>query len=105
LLAEIPTPIDVTSEELDMAHVLADPQLKDALTRNGDQVEVRDEAGHTIGFVVTTTEMEKIQQLKKFSADVYAQADRLFDPEAMRRTMADPQRYSMDEVLKLVESD
>ena len=83
-----------------MTRVQADPALKDALTRNGERVEVCDETGRVIGYALTTAEMRKIDLARQSLADVYAQADATFDAEEHRKTLADPRKYTTEEFLK-----
>ena len=83
-----------------MTRVQADTALKDALTRNGERVEVCDETGRVIGYALTPDEMRKVEQTRQSLANIYAQADATFDAEEHRKTLADPRKYTTEEFLK-----
>jgi len=70
-----------------MTRVQADSALKAALTRNGDRVEIVDDKGMLLGIAYGV-------------AGVYAQADATFDPEEHRKTLADPRKYTTDELIQ-----
>jgi hypothetical protein len=73
-----------------MNRVLADSALKDALTRNGDLVTICDEAGRVIGFATST-------------AKILANRPDPYDANEMRASLADPRRYTTEQVLKMLE--
>jgi hypothetical protein len=83
-----------------MNRVKADSALRDALTRNGEQVEVCDEAGNIIGYALTAAAFRQLQSSGLTDADIYYNEGDPFDPEEVRAALADPRRYSTDEFLK-----
>lgn len=83
-----------------MTRVRADPALKDALTRNGDRVEVCDETGRVIGYAITPDELRRLDPPRPTGPGSYSDADATFDAEEHRRTLADPRKYTTDEFLK-----
>lgn len=83
-----------------MTRVQADPALRDALTRNGERVEVCDESGRVIGYALTPAELRRIEPRRPAEADAYAQADATFDADEHRQTLADPRKYTTEEFLQ-----
>lgn len=83
-----------------MTRVQADPALKDALTRNGERVEVCDETGRVIGYALTPAEMRTVDMARESLANIYAQADATFDAEEYRKTLADPRKYTTEEFIR-----
>ena len=83
-----------------MTRVQADPLLKDALTRNGERVEILDDSGKLIGYALTPAEMERSERARQSLAQIYAQADATFDAEEHRKTRNDPRKYTTDEFLR-----
>jgi hypothetical protein len=83
-----------------MIRVEADPALKDALTRNGERIEVCDESGRVIGYALTPAEMRKVEMAEQSLADIYAHADATFDAEEHRKILADPRKYTTEEFLQ-----
>jgi hypothetical protein len=82
-----------------MTRVQADPALKDALTRNGERVEVCDETGRVIGYALTPAEMQTVEKARRTLAGIYAEADATFDAEEHRKTLDDPRKYTTEEFL------
>jgi hypothetical protein len=85
-----------------MARMQVDAALKEALSKNGRQVELCDASGEIVGYAISTAEMRRIESTRKSMADLYAQADASFDAEEYRRALADPRRYSTEEVIKML---
>lgn len=81
-----------------MIRMTVDAKLKDALTCNGDQVELCDETGDVIGYAVTAAEMRRVEMARRSAA--YAQADATFDAEEHRKTLDDPRRYTTEEFFR-----
>lgn len=70
-----------------MTRVQADPALKDALTRNGERVEIVDDSGRLIGIAYNL-------------ADISAREGDPYDREEVQAALSDPRRYTTDEFLK-----
>lgn len=83
-----------------MSRVLADSALKDAIAKNGQRLELCDESGQVIGYVLTPEQMRKFEMDRQSLASVYALADETFDLEVYRKTLADPRKYTAEEAMK-----
>lgn len=83
-----------------MSRFQVDPALKEAISSNGQQLELCDESGRVIGYVISPTEMRKVELNRQSLAAIYAKADETFDADAYRRALADPRKYSTEEVIK-----
>jgi hypothetical protein len=71
-----------------MTRVQADPALREALTRNGERVEIVDDRGNLIGFAYRVP-------------DIYVrEGEDPYDRERMRAALANPKRYTTEEVFK-----
>jgi hypothetical protein len=71
-----------------MIQVRADAAMKEALTRNGDRVEILDESGKLIGLA---------HSLKSIYVE---EGEDPYDPEEVRAALADPRRYTTEELLQ-----
>jgi hypothetical protein len=71
-----------------MTQVKADSAMRDALSRNGDSVEILDDAGKLIGLAYS---------LKGIYVEEGVDP---YDPEEVRAALADPRRYTTEELLK-----
>ena len=85
-----------------MSRVIADSALKEAIAKNGQQLELCDESGQVIGYVLTPAEMRKVEKDRQSLANMYSQADATFDAEQHSMTLADPRKYTTDEVIKML---
>jgi hypothetical protein len=75
-------------QEQSMTQVKADSALKEALTRNGERVEILDESGKLIGWAYSL-------------ASIYVkEGEDPYNPAEMRAALADPRRYTTEEFLK-----
>jgi len=83
-----------------MSQFQVDSALKEAITKNGQQLELCDESGTVIGYVLSPAEMKKVELNRQSLASVYAIADETFDPELYRKTLADPRKYTTEEAMK-----
>jgi hypothetical protein len=71
-----------------MSQVQADPALQEALSRNGNRVELVDAAGKLIGIAYRVP-------------DIYLEEGKdPYDRERMRAALANPKRYTTEEFLK-----
>jgi hypothetical protein len=71
-----------------MDRVQADPALQEALSRNGNRVELLDAAGRLIGIAYRVP-------------DIYLEEGQdPYDRERMRAALANPKRYTTEEVFK-----
>ena len=52
------------------------------------------------GYAVTVAEMRRIRQARQLWTDMYSSADAQIDPEALRAAMADPCRFTTEDVMK-----
>lgn len=77
-----------------------DPTLKEAITNNGQQLELCDESGRVIGYVLSPAEMKNVEMDRRSLANLYAIADETFDPEVYRKTLADPRKYTAEEAMQ-----
>jgi len=82
-----------------MSRFQVDPALKEAISKNGQQLELCDESGRVIGYVISPAEMRKVELTRQSLSTIYAKADELFDAEAYRRALADPRKYTTEEVI------
>lgn len=80
-----------------MTRVQADPALKDALTPNGDRVEVGDETGRVIGYALTPDELGRLEPTR---TDIYAREGDPYDRDEVRAALANPKRFTTEEFLK-----
>lgn len=71
-----------------MTRVQADAALKDALTRNGERVEILDETGKLIGLAYS------------FKSAYMEEGQDPYDPDEVRAALANPRRYTTEEFLK-----
>jgi hypothetical protein len=83
-----------------LSQIQADASLRDAIASNGEQLELCDESGQVIGYVLTPAEMRKVEINRRSLASIYAQADATFDADVYRNTLDDPRKYTTDEIIK-----
>jgi hypothetical protein len=84
-----------------MKQVPANLNAKDAVAQADGFTEIRDERGLTIGYVVSLGFGLQLQEERKA---FYKYLDSLFPKEEMERSRSNPKRYSMADVLKVVEA-
>ena len=72
-----------------MSRVVADSALKNALSGSGDLVRICDESGRVIGFAIS-------------SARFVANGADAYDAEEMRASLADPRRYTTEQILQML---
>lgn len=82
-----------------MTPVTIDAELVAKLTSNGGRVPMADPNGKTVGFFVSPDRLAILE--KALDAQLYDEPT----AEDIRRALADPKRYSMEEVMKLVEGE
>ena len=84
-----------------MTTIELDPSIAVKLVEAGGQVNVADAAGKVYGVLLTAEAHE--QREKQLKRAMYDLAFATMDVEANRAALANPIRYSMDEVIKMVE--
>ncbi len=82
-----------------MAPVTIDPELVAKLTANGGLVPLTDASGTPVGYFLSP---EEYARMKKACNDWMYQEPTL---EEFRRALADPKRYTTEEVMKLLEDE
>jgi hypothetical protein len=80
-----------------MTPVTIDAELLAKLTSNGGKVPLADDKGNTVGYYVSPDEYALMMKA------LYDQAFEEFTEEDMKRVLANPKRYTMDDVFKLLE--
>ena len=71
-----------------MDRVLANPALQEALSRNGERVEIVDDTGNLIGFAYRVP-------------DIYVrEGEDPYNRDEVRAALANPKRYTTEEFLK-----
>ena len=71
-----------------MSQVKADSAMRDALSRNGDRVEIVDDTGKLIGLAY------------RIKSVYVEEGEDPYDPEEVRAALANPKRYTTEEFLK-----
>ena len=89
---------------MDLPQVSLDPATGQKLMApNAPTVELRDEAGHVVGYFVPPERMAKIEDERKA---LYDWLSSQFPPEMIARAKNDPRpKRSMDDVLRLFEGE
>jgi hypothetical protein len=80
-----------------MSPIAIDSELAAKLTSNGGQVQLTDMTGKPIGYYVSPEEFARMQKAR------YDQAFAEITEEGINEALADPSRYTMEEVFMLLE--
>lgn len=80
-----------------MSPVTIDPELIAKLTSNGGKVPLADRDGKTVGYFITPDRLAMLE--KGFDESL---ADEPTEEE-IREALADPRRYTTEDVMKLLE--
>ncbi len=84
-----------------MTTIELDPSIAVKLAEAGGQISVTDARGKVFGVLLSQEEHE--QREKQLKSVMYDLAFATMDEEANRAALANPIRYSMDEVIKMIE--
>ena len=82
-----------------MTPVTIDRELATKLTDNGDEVALADSDGKPVGYFLSPVMYARMRKA------MYDQAFAEFNEEDMNRALANPKRYTMDDVFKLLEGE
>ena len=84
-----------------MTTIELDPSIAIKLAEAGGRISVTDAEGKVFGVLLSQEEHE--QREKQLKRAMYDLAFAMMDEKANRAALANPIRYSMDEVIKMIE--
>jgi hypothetical protein len=81
-----------------MTKVVVDAALRDKLTA---PAELTDEAGHTVGFVISPQQFERIQQLEEDRKTLYEWANSLVTDEELDASEAEGGEFTPEDIKEM----